>query len=575
MLRRIAVPFTLALLALIILIQPGSAEPDNWFPVGPGIDYQKFIIPGPNNVFVARMDRNNPNLIVESSIAQGKISGGTETVSGMANRYDQSINFWGDPNAGTRQQSWGYRNRVVVAINGFFYGGSEEPPGVPWSGQVHSGWYAKRFDPWGDGFVWNADREAYLGVCAYHRGSKNVVWKPVLAGEPTKVEISEVNVPRGSDELILYTPQWDVNTKTGSNSSSVEILVEMSAAALIRPYPDYAEGQVVQIRDGLGSTPIPFDHVVLSAKGGPKDELLNDLGLEVGDIIRISQEISKHPSVCNESWQSWKDTYASIGGYPILLRDGVVPDFSGVGGAFVRNPRTAIAFNDDYVYFVVVDGRNPGTSIGMNYPELATFLKDVLDAKWGINQDGGGSSTLVINGQVMNNTYCNHTDCRTTNDTPEGDGMGDGGEELPPNIPDLLPEGTSYQVFIPDVKRNHRVIQRLVANGMMMVVVEPQQQSTAFNIGQAISTVGESKIYLGPGENFGVLTSISDGSLGVIEDHANDLEGVQAKGTHWWKVGIGTTSGWMAQEDLSAFTWVSESRYLSMPQSFEGGLLIE
>ena len=47
-------------------------------------------------------------------------------------------------------------------------------------------------------------------------------------------------------------------------------------------------------------------------------------------------------------------------------------------------------------------------SVGMSIHELAVFARDTLGATWGVAQDGGGSSTMVINGQVVNNTFCNN-----------------------------------------------------------------------------------------------------------------------------------------------------------------------
>jgi len=61
----------------------------------------------------------------------------------MAERYNQAINNWSVESTTLITQTWGNRNDVVVAINGFYYGGDVEPPGVPWSGQVQSGWYSK------------------------------------------------------------------------------------------------------------------------------------------------------------------------------------------------------------------------------------------------------------------------------------------------------------------------------------------------------------------------------------------------------------------------------------------------
>ncbi|HVN15068.1 MAG TPA: phosphodiester glycosidase family protein [Anaerolineales bacterium] len=64
------------------------------------------------------------------------------------------------------------------------------------------------------------------------------------------------------------------------------------------------------------------------------------------------------------------------------------------------NPRTAIGVNKNgrYVYLVVVDGRQPFYSEGATFKELAQLMAD-LGAYYAMNLDGGGSSTLVIQGK--------------------------------------------------------------------------------------------------------------------------------------------------------------------------------
>ena len=129
---------TALLLAVGTPLVGAEEAADPWGePVAAGIEYREYNLPDPVNIFVTRMERNNPQVILESSIGQGRLSGGGETVSGMAQRYDGAINYW--------DQTWGKTNTVAVAINGFYFGPPYEPAGVPWSGQVHSGWYAKRF----------------------------------------------------------------------------------------------------------------------------------------------------------------------------------------------------------------------------------------------------------------------------------------------------------------------------------------------------------------------------------------------------------------------------------------------
>ena len=77
-----------------------------------------------------------------------------------------------------------------------------------------------------------------------------------------------------------------------------------------------------------------------------------------------------------------------------------------------RQPMTAIAYNAAYVYFIVIDGRNPGVSRGMSNYEIAQFAKNTLLATDAATLDGGGSSTMVVNGAVVNNTDCNFDELR-------------------------------------------------------------------------------------------------------------------------------------------------------------------
>lgn len=67
-----------------------------------------------------------------------------------------------------------------------------------------------------------------------------------------------------------------------------------------------------------------------------------------------------------------------------------------------RAPRTVIGkYKDDQLLIIVVDGRNENGSSGATLQELQSkmFHLGVIDA---YNLDGGGSSTLVLNGRVVN-----------------------------------------------------------------------------------------------------------------------------------------------------------------------------
>ncbi|MCR5354327.1 MAG: phosphodiester glycosidase family protein [Lachnospiraceae bacterium] len=88
---------------------------------------------------------------------------------------------------------------------------------------------------------------------------------------------------------------------------------------------------------------------------------------------------------------------------PALIVDGEisVTENDEVAKAMASNPRTAIGIIDDLHYvFVVADGRTD-ESEGLSLYQLAQFL-ETLDVTCAYNLDGGGSSTMVFNGEVVN-----------------------------------------------------------------------------------------------------------------------------------------------------------------------------
>lgn len=77
-----------------------------------------------------------------------------------------------------------------------------------------------------------------------------------------------------------------------------------------------------------------------------------------------------------------------------------------VGKAMASNPRTAIGIIDELHYvFVVSDGRT-NESEGLSLYELAEFMQSI-GVKTAYNLDGGGSSTMYFNGNIINNPTTN------------------------------------------------------------------------------------------------------------------------------------------------------------------------
>jgi hypothetical protein len=103
---------------------------------------------------------------------------------------------------------------------------------------------------------------------------------------------------------------------------------------------------------------------------------------------------------------------------PLLIADGrVVFDratdvegFSAAAGQFDsditdgRYPRSAIGISDRDLFLVTCDGRRTGVDAGLSLEELADFLLG-LGCRQAMNLDGGGSTTLVHRGHLLNRPY--------------------------------------------------------------------------------------------------------------------------------------------------------------------------
>ncbi len=114
--------------------------------------------------------------------------------------------------------------------------------------------------------------------------------------------------------------------------------------------------------------------------------------LNVGDKVGITMEIT-----FNEN--KIPDKKLNMTGFRgIILRRGEV--FNTWNEA---HPRTAIGYSQDKTkaYLIVIDGRQNNYSAGATTGQVASILK-ALGAYDGVNLDGGGSSAMVVNGNIVN-----------------------------------------------------------------------------------------------------------------------------------------------------------------------------
>ena len=93
---------------------------------------------------------------------------------------------------------------------------------------------------------------------------------------------------------------------------------------------------------------------------------------------------------------------------PALVTNGkvAVSQNEEVGRAMADNPRTAIGVIDNLHYVLVVSDGRTSESQGLSLYELAQVMRQ-QGCKTAYNLDGGGSSTMYFNGQVINNPTTN------------------------------------------------------------------------------------------------------------------------------------------------------------------------
>lgn len=200
----------------------------------------------------------------------------------------------------------------------------------------------------------------------------------VLAAGGVTANLLGVNKPRSdSQDLTVYSPLMGGSTLT--NDKGVE-------AALDR------NGRVLSVEDGKGNLQIPRDGKVLSGTGAGATFLRQRA--TVGAILLVEMSLQPVREAC-----AIEDV---IGGGPRMIRAGK-PDVTAENFAHVpmRHPRTVFAVTGRGTFLLItLDGRQ-ASSAGMRMDELADELirLDVVDA---MNLDGGGSSTMVVRGDIRN-----------------------------------------------------------------------------------------------------------------------------------------------------------------------------
>lgn len=262
----------------------------------------------------------------------------------------------------------------LAAINGDFYEKSEKYLGRPRDVQIHCGEVIS--SPAGHTCFWmdSEDSPHMTNVFSKFR----VIWPDA------KTTAIGLNQLRDDDAAVLYTAVTGASTRT---TAGIELILERATNG---PWLPLRIGQTYSARvrevRASGNAPLDGNTMVLSIGPGLAGRVP---AIRAGAVVQIATETVPDLSGAE----------VAIGGGPALVQDGKPLQWPGF--IHMRHPRTALGWNNDYLFMVEVDGRQSNLSVGMTFPELAAYLVK-LGCKQAINFDGGGSATLWALGAVRN-----------------------------------------------------------------------------------------------------------------------------------------------------------------------------
>ncbi len=319
------------------------------------VEYEHRVTDAPNSIHIAEFVPGQGRIVM---VKAREYSLGKETVSAISTREN-----------------------AVFGINASFFEMRGELAGIPVGMlKIRDDWYGiPRFPRAVLG--WTEDGSECL------IDQVQMLWK--VRFENREEILSTINAARKADALLLFTPAFNTSTLTGAGG--LEIIVE--------------DGRVTGSHSN-GNAAIPKNGFVLSyGEDAAKGAVIPEPGTPV-EIHYVFQP--RHPEKAGD--EDWKKMEHIVGGAGLLIWNGepvgdyLVEELDKQGNAFdtTRHPRTAIGIDAQGKWiFVVVDGRQPGKSVGMSLSEM-TELMSSLGCQYALNLDGGGSSTMYLNGKVVN-----------------------------------------------------------------------------------------------------------------------------------------------------------------------------
>ncbi len=333
--------------------------------VGPGVSYAHVVATAvPWSINLLKVDLSQPALEVETALAFDRYAAGRERTSIMAAHRSRP------------------GHRVLGAINADFF---NLDTGAPVGLQVAGG---------------EIVNEEYARPVAVFDSANGIRIDQMKVGGEVRAgraayPFSGANETREEDELLLFNGY--AGRRTPPSDAGVEVL-----ARPLDPWLFNAALRLVveDLPRGGGGHAIPIGLVVLSGAGRAATFLQEHAAIH--DTLRLVQTLVGTSLQTDAGQIEDAQIEDVLGGHPVLVRNGTVVDPGTADFSTTRHPRTAFGYAADghTAFLITVDGRG-SSSAGMSLAELADFMLR-LGIRDGINFDGGGSTTMVVDGQVVN-----------------------------------------------------------------------------------------------------------------------------------------------------------------------------
>ena len=327
--------------------------------VAPGVIHTSYTKAGPYTLDVLEIDLSNPDYRIESYRPTGLVR-----TSQQARDNDREV------------------HRVIAAINADFF---SFQTGWPVGNQVVNGQFA---------FGTQTPRSHLAmsstgGACMERLRFKG--WLRTSAGK--QYDLSGVNDIHKNNAIILHTSFSD--TATPFSGPGIKVLLQLVSAG-------WSVGDTLKLwvrSFSVEELRVLGYHEALLWIGGGTSVWGAREDVRIGDTLLVY--LGFQPDL--------RHIQNVVGGAGMILLNGKcvsdsvnVEERTSIAFLKSRHPRTFVAVNRDTskLLLCTVDGRQE-SSMGMSFQEMSDFLLS-LGAWNAINLDGGGSTTMVINGTIVN-----------------------------------------------------------------------------------------------------------------------------------------------------------------------------